>query len=76
MRNEKGILENDKVEILGYFSIQTDESGHNKLYLILLEKKEICIIVAAACPFDPRIEMKEKYKLKNDTDLKFEILKM
>ena len=42
-----------------------------------MEKKEkICYIVDVACPFDPWIEKKEKYKVKNQTDLKYEILKM
>ena len=36
----------------------------------------ICYIVDAAYLFDPRIEKKEKDKLKNYTDVNDEILKM
>ena len=41
----------------------------------MLEKKEkICYIVDDACPFDPRIERKEK--VKHYTDYKYEVLEM
>ena len=64
--------------ILWDFSIQTETKiSHNKPDLILLEKKEkICYIVDFACPFDRRIEKKERDKTKNYSDLKYEILKM
>ena len=72
------LLKNDRVEILLDFSIQTEmKTDHNKPDLILLEKREkICYIADIACPFDTRIEKKEKNKIKNYTDLKYEILKM
>ena len=72
------VLENDKVKILWDFSIQRQTKlDHNKLSLILFEKKEeICYIVDVACPFDSRIEKKEKKWVKSYTDLKYEILKI
>ena len=72
------LLKNDRVEILLDFSIQTEmKTDHNKPDLILLEKREkICYIADIAWPFDTRIEKKEKNKIKNYTDLKYEILKM
>ena len=59
-------------------SIQTETKiDRNKPDLTFLEKKvKRCYIVDAACPFDPRIEKKEKNKAKKFTDLKCEILKM
>ena len=71
-------IENDRVKILWDFSIQTETKiDHDKPDLILLEKMEkIYFIVDVACPFDSRIEKKEKDKIKNYTDLKYEILKM
>ena len=60
------------------FSIQTlTKTNHDKSDLILLEKKEkIYYVEDVACQFDSRIEKKEKDKLKNYTDLKYEIIKM
>ena len=61
---------------MGLFNTET-KIDHNKPDLLLLEKKEkIGYIVDVACPFDPQIEKKEKDKVKNYTDLKYEILKM
>ena len=49
----------------------------NKPDLLLLEKKEKNFyIVDVACPFDTPIEKKEKDKIKNYTNLKYEISKM
>ena len=78
VEKEMRVLENDKVEILWNFSIQRETKiDHNKPDLILLEMKEkICYIVYVASPFDPRIEKKEKNKVKNYADLKYGILKM
>ena len=47
----------------------------NKPDLILLEKKKVCYRIDVACPFDLRIEKKEKDMVKNYTDLKYGILK-
>ena len=57
-----GVLKNDKVKISWDFLIQTDRKiDHN---LILLEKKQkICYLVDVACPFDLRIDKKEKDKM-------------
>ena len=43
---------------------------------MLGKKEKIRYIVPVACPFDPRIEKKEKDKVKNYTDIKYEILKI
>ena len=52
-----------------------DDDNDSKPDLILLEKKEkICYIVDDACPFEPRIERKEK--VKHYTDYKYEVLEM
>ena len=61
---------------MGLLSTET-KIDHNKPNLILLESKEkICYIVDVVCPFDPRIEKEAKDKVKNNTELKHEILKM
>ena len=41
-----------------------------------VRKEKISCLVDVACPFDPRIEKKEKGKVNNYTDLKYEILEM
>ena len=76
VEKEMRLLENERVKILWDFSIQrATKIGRNKQDVILLEKKEkICYIVDVACPFDQRIEKKEKNKVKNYTDLKYEML--
>ena len=66
------------VRILWEFSIQTETKiDNNKSDIVLLEKKDsICYIVDVACSIDPRIEKKEKDKLKGYTDLKYGIINM
>ena len=73
VEEEMRVLEN-KVKILWDFSIQTETNIRHKSDLILLEKKQICCIVDIACTSDPQIKEKEKDKVKNYTDLKYEIL--
>ena len=43
---------------------------------MLGKKEKSRYIVPVACPFDTRIEKKEKDKVKNYTDIKYEILKI
>ena len=57
----------------GTFQYKQMKIEHNKPDLILLVDSSI---VDFACPFDPRIEKKEKDQIKNYTDLKYEISKI
>ena len=63
------VLENEEVKLLWVFSIETEiEIDHNKLDLILLDKKgRTCYIIDVACPFDTRVEKKEKEKFEQFT---------
>ena len=53
---EMAVLENEKVEQLWNFSIQTEIIiDYNKPDLVLLDKKgRTCCIIDVACPFDKR----------------------
>ena len=75
---EMTVLENEEIKLLWDFSIQTEmKIEHNKPDLVLLDKKErICYIIDVACPFDTRVEKKEKEKFEHYTDLKYELLKV
>ena len=72
------VLENEKVKLLWDFSIQTEiKIDHNKPDIVLLDKKEkTCYVIDVACPFDTRVEKKEKEKFEHYTDLKYELLKV
>lgn len=76
---EKGmrVLENEDVKVLWDFPIQTDAKlDHNRPDIVLIDKKKkICFLIDVACPFDTRIEKKEREKIEAYTDLKYEILK-
>ena len=75
---EMSVLENEKVKLLWDFSIQTEiKIDHNKPDIVLLDKKEkTCYVIDVACPFDTRVEKKEKEKFEHYTDLKYELLKV
>ena len=75
---EMAVLENEEVKLLWDFSIQTEiRIDHNKPDLVLLDKKgRTCYIIDVACPFNTRVEKKEKEKFEHYTDLKDEILKV
>ena len=75
---EMSVLENEKVKLLWDFSIQTEiKIDHNKPDIVLLDKKEkTCYVNDVACPFDTRVEKKEKEKFEHYTDLKYELLKV
>eukprot|EP00795_Rhopilema_esculentum_P013890 gene13890-biopygen3805 len=74
---EMAVLENEEVKLLWDFSIQAEISiDHNKPDLVLLDKKgRTCYIIDVACPFDTRVEKKEKEKFEHYTDLEYELLK-
>ena len=61
---EMRVLENDEVKVLWDFPIQTDEKlEHNRPdTAIVKKKKRTCMLIDVACPFDTRIERKEKRK--------------
>ena len=75
---EMSVLENEKVKLLWDFSIQTEiKIDHINPDIVLLDKKEkTCYVVDVACPFDTRVEKKEKEKFEHYTDLKYELLKV
>ena len=65
-----------KVKSCGTFQYKQRNIDHNKLDLIFFEKENICCIVDVSWSFDSLIEKKEKDKVKNYTDSKFDTLKM
>ena len=75
---DNSVLENDEVKILWDFSIQTEQKiEHNRPDITIFDKKEKqCYVIDVACPFDTRIQKKEKEKVDAYTDLKYEILKV
>ena len=75
---EKTVLENKEVKLLWDVSIQTENKiEHNKPDLVLLDKKgKTCYIIDVACPFDTRVEKKEKEKFEYYNDLKYEVIKV
>ena len=71
------VLENDEVKILWDFPIQTDEKlEHNRSDIAILKKKiRTYNLIDISCPFDTRIEQRDKETIEVYTDLKYEILK-
>lgn len=71
----KTVLENENVKILWDMKIQTDKVlAHNRPDIVVFEKgKRSCRLIDVACPFDTRVVEKEREKLENYNDLKFEI---
>ena len=69
------VSENENVKVLWDMRIQTDNViEHSRPDLILLDKKDRkCLIVDVACPFDTRVEEKEREKITKYQDLKWEI---
>ena len=70
------MAENERVKILWDFKIQTDkELKYNKPDVVVLNKqKRTCMIIDVACPFDIRIQEKEKEKIERYNDLKWELM--
>ena len=72
------VVENDSSKILWDVTIQTDhviEARRPDMVIIDKTKYEYKII-DFACPFDSRIEEREKYKMKGYDDLKSELKKI
>ena len=74
----ESVTENERVKILWDFKIQTDkELKHNKPDIVILDKqKRTCMIIDVACPFDIRIQEKEKEKIERYNDLKWELMRI
>ena len=72
------VLESDDIKLLWDFTIQTDHQvAHNKPDIVILNKKvKACTIVDIACPFDTRVDTKEKEKVEKYQDLKREIARI
>ena len=65
------VVENDSGKMLWNFTIQTDhviEARRPEMVIIDKTKNE-CKIIDSACPFDSRIEEREKDKMKGYDDL-------
>ena len=71
-------MENDSWKILWDFTIQTDHviEARRPNMVIIDKTKNECKIIDFACPFDSRIEEKEKDKMKGYNDLKRELKKI
>ena len=73
--NPEKVIENENVNLLWDFRIQTDHVlEHNRPDIVILLKKEReCYLIDVACPFDTRVAQKEGEKKENYADLKREI---
>ena len=71
-------MENYSWKILWDFTIQTDHviEARRPGMVIIDNTKNECKIIDFACPFDSRIEEREKDKMKGYNDLKRELKKM
>ena len=60
------------------FKIQTDQRiDHNKPDIVVFEKQSrSCTIIDIACPFDTRVNSKEREKVENYQDLKRELYRL
>ena len=69
------MLENDQVNLLWDFKIQTDlHLHHNRPDIVVLEKKErVCYIIDVACPFNIQVLEKEQEKISQYQDLKIKV---
>ena len=69
------VCESERYKLLWDFKIQNDRHiDHNKPDIALLDKEEkICLIIDVACPFDTRIDSKEREKIENYHNLKHEM---
>ena len=72
------VVENDSWKILWDFTIQTDHvTEERRPDMVVLDKtKSECKIIDFACPFDSRIEEREKDKMKGYNELKRELKKI
>ena len=71
-------MENDSWKILCDATIQTDHAIEARSpEIVLIDKTENeCTIIEFECPFDSRIEEREKDKMKGYNDLKRELKKI
>ena len=71
-------MENNSWKILWDFTIQTDHviEARRPDMIIIDKTKNECKIIDFACPFDRRIEEREKDKMKGFNDLKRELTKI
>ena len=74
----EAVVENDQVKLLWNFRIQTDRHlDRNRPNIVVLEKGErVCFFIDVACPFETRIEEKEREKIDPYQDLKVEVQKI
>ena len=72
------VVENDSWKLLWDFTIQTDHviEARRPDMIIIDKTKNESKIIDFACPFDSRIEEREKDKMKGYNDLKRELKKM
>ena len=72
------VVENDSWKILWDFTIQTDHviEARRPDIVIIDKTKNECKIIDFACPFDGRIEEREKDKMKGYNDPKRELKKI
>ena len=72
------VVENDSWKILWDVTIQTDHviEARRPDMVIIDKTKNECKIIDFACPFDSRIEEREKDKMKGYNDLKRELKKI
>ena len=61
------MCESERYKLLWDVKIQTDHHiDHNKPDIVLLNKEEkSCLIIDVVCPFDTRIDSKEREKIEN-----------
>ena len=69
------VCESERFKLLWDFKIETDRHiDHNKPDIVLLNKEiKSCLIIDVACPFDTRIDSKEREINENYHDLKHEM---
>ena len=69
------VMENEEVTVMWDMKIQTDkEIEHCRPGIdIRCNKSRKCYLVAVACPFDPRVQDKEREKVEKYQDLKREL---
>ena len=69
------VCDSDKHKLLWNFKIQTDHRiEHNKPDIVLLnEEEKSCNLIDVTCPFDTMMVSKEREKIVNYYDLKYEI---
>ena len=70
----EGMMENESVKILWDFMINVIE--HRKPDIVVIDKKEKCLIIDVAIPGGNRIMKKEEEKVEKYKDLRQEIIRL